>query len=530
MERGRRWLPLLVGGGIVTVALIGAGAVGTAPTTTTTSTTLGASLTDEALSGPVLEWQELATLPGTGYPFAFGRVGDQYLAFAFEGDRYTPRPPELLGWRSPDLVSWTPLDLAALPDAYTTVDIDDGGVVAVAYDDEGGSTLWLSDDGDHWARQDVPAGADVYLEGAHRHPGGLLVYGQIYDDWMDDVGDALPDEVATGVESGSLTMADWGGSIVVSGPLELTVFRATYAELGVDEPLFEGTESAVWSMGPDGDWDRIDLEDGLHLSTVLDAPWGGLVAMGWDGGSGGILLSSMDGHVWEEAGRPLSAPDLVAVWGDRLIARSAAPGLRGSLDGERWDPITPTRMLPSGLSWGIDRVAAGPLGLVAMATGWDPTNNGEMWNPPPIELEKDGYVIQANLSLGAVTIFDPAGIPVLHAFMGSGTPEEGVVWDGASQALSFLDPMDGSVIVSVSADEWQAVVDEQPPYQPPDVGSPETALIFTVDGERWSVTSPEWIEGSAYAGQPPVIVEADRVVAAAVDDAGTITIWQGTLP
>jgi len=65
MERRRRWLPLLIGGGAVAAAVYAAGAVDSGGLPATTTTTLGASLIDETLSGPALEWRRLGTVDGT---------------------------------------------------------------------------------------------------------------------------------------------------------------------------------------------------------------------------------------------------------------------------------------------------------------------------------------------------------------------------------------------------------------------------------------------------------------------------------
>jgi hypothetical protein len=183
-----------------------------------------------------------------------------------------------------------------------------------------------------------------------------------------------------------------------------------------------------------------------------------------------------------------------------------------------------------------DRLAYGNDGfveVVAVAGGtprrrrrWLPSSSAEEWSPPRSTRPASWT--------GDVTVFDREGMPVLTAAMGSGTTNENVVWDPVAAAVTFLDPTTGSPLMSVTQAEWIEGLETQPPFPEPEQETPESALIFSNDGERWSVTSSEWLDAMNYYGQPSMLVEDDRVVAVgfAIADGTTadITIWEGTLP
>jgi hypothetical protein len=534
MERRRRWLPLLVGGGVVAVAVYAAGSTGST-TPTTTSTTLGVTLIDEALTGPVVEWQQLAEV-GAGVPIAFGRSNGDYFLFGAE-TRAFAATHSAFGWRSSDLVSWVPLDLSGFPEAqWFNFIVDDAGLVAAVYHLDAPTSVWTSGDGETWTEHQLPvpdeAGA-AFVTGAVWHQDSLIVHGQMTQG-SESVLSALPSEMSAAVEAGDLSWSLEPGRVTLHGPMSITVYRATFAELGIESASFDAPPSSIIWITADGvGWTPIEDLPAFALSMVISRSADGLVASGWTE-RGGVILTSADGRAWEST-ELLTNVDLVAEWNGVLIARSeTGPGLRSSIDGSTWTTMTPTSLFPSGGEWSLRGVAAGPMGLMATAVDWGSFEE-TYTEPPPIVIEKSGYLIELSRDTGVVTVSNVDG-PVLSVEAWQNDVSELTRYDVASGNLVFIDPADGSDLVTVTADEWRraTIADEARNQGVPPGG--DALLIFTTDGETWSASSPDWLSASAFYSNGPIVVEEEMALAVSTtfldDDTSSpqITIWQGTLP
>ncbi len=202
--------------------------------------------------------------------------------------------------------------------------------------------------------------------------------------------------------------------------------------------------------------------------------------------------------------------EVVTTWnggflGDRYSATSS--GLAVSPDGEVWEPLGVEQLLPEGLSWGFDPIAAGEAGIAAVATGYDESMGFE--EPEPFVLEKDGYALTAD-EMRSSLVLSEGDTEVLRLFLDSGQVHEEVAVDFPTRTVTFIDPATDDPVVTFTFDELDEA--QQASYEGMDESREQRAFLFSRDGSEWSVQDLTDIVGeNAFVSE--LLVRDDQVIA-----------------
>ncbi|MGH8945465.1 MAG: hypothetical protein ACRDVL_04890, partial [Acidimicrobiia bacterium] len=144
--------------------------------------------------------------------------------------------------------------------------------------------VWTSEDGVVWQRYDLPfqgeAGIEYWASAlAGAASDAVVVFGLGYPNLESIVEEALPAQVRDVLGKGF--GMSWGGSplsVQVQGPFNLTIFSATFEELGIDPDLADfmgsGPAMTVWRSEDLQSWHASEESLGAEawVSQVLVGP------------------------------------------------------------------------------------------------------------------------------------------------------------------------------------------------------------------------------------------------------------------
>ena len=529
------------------------------PLATTTSTTGPVTTTTEppsTMTGPLLEWQQVATLD---IPRVTALVEFQGRQMVFGPEKDSDRDPGgLKAFESADGLTWSQLGVVIAAPAEVNAVVSSGdrllAVGSIPIATEAGSVVrpaaWMTSDGRAWTAIDLPLPSDTseVISGS-AFTGGLvgsiaLVAGQTYVDLARIIEQALPEEIRALLDEDEL---DWRldrGTVIVYGPFGVRLSEVTADDLGLDQQALndywsgDRSSQVVWvsqdlrtfearedePFGPDA-W----------IDQMLAVPKDGLIAFGW-GDMGRMTWLSEDGEAWEgqRSRREISR---ASGWGEDLVAE--APGRRQptivrSPDGVEWTETSPPEMFPGDLHWHFRSVSAGAYGVAAAAFGSDDVDQSR---PAPVTISKDGVMVTFDDWEGQVTVEDAEGNVIVYPLW----DEEGAGMSGdlVSGTIVFADPDSNRPIVELTFDE--AIRLQQSAYE--GFGSEDNlfAVIYSRDGSEWSLQPLDEIFGSSRTSVR-IGRGATTDIAVAVSETGVLAaltyefapqvvdLWLGVIP
>lgn len=511
-------------------------------TTTSTSSDLAAPIdtenfsVDQIATGPPLNWTEVFSVPD----------GDVMPPVTHEGSVYLFMPETVDGrWsghvnvlHSDDGSTWAPAGDGVDVEGYAiTATSTPRGLLLVEQSPESGFVIWHSDDGTVWdsTHVDVPGepGATFNVSTVGGNDRLIVVSGAHTTDSQLDLEKGLvaagyPPETAR--NGWNLEMVDGENKIVFYGPLGIRVLELTPAELGLTDQeasaAFNGggsSRSEMWVSADGGDFFPIASEELPWAESFSPAPDGSLIAFGWSNSGNGVW-KTWDGVIWERVaigGNVWNARQ----WRDRLVgAPFEGTDLLDSFDGSRWDQLEgmPDRFPPT-LQWHTANLGVGEAGLVMTAESYEETT-GPTGSMEPIVLEKEGFTFTMDFNLGVMDLLTPSGAH--QSWFPYGPEQEGM----------SPDPATGTIILSVGEESigftFEELADAESEYWGSFNWMPtmrHTALVFTTDGDNWSITDLAPLsDGKTMSG---LTTTAESVVAVMRDgDVEGLEVWSAPLP
>ena len=579
--------PLVVGA-FVLAAVLGVGGLGfllgrltvteetpatlpeAAPTTQTqpVPTTTERTSAEPSASGPALSWEPTDAEISAEHVAGIVEFQGRFLAYASSGSDISGTPPGVSLWSSVDGQVWSDEGVVIPAPAFVTGVVAAGdrilafgilmeGDTAGPFGPSGGSpAVWTSTDGTTWQQHELPIPTQFEQQamfggvqaGAATSDVGIAV-GYVESSIELAVMEALPPEVRELTSQPGFGFGIGGPpfSVQIQGPFGITLYSATFEELGIDPELageeFMGGGMRLWTTTDFQTWSLSESapfgQEGSVQNFVI-GPNGDLVAFGY-GRRGPTLWRSSDGITWTATPVRAELSEL-AVRGDAFISAQSTEfdtAVVRSLDGETWDRIMPDDLLSTDFMWSIGSVSAAKYGIAASANGYREEGFMMEDGPPVAVISKDGITVTFDEMFGTVTVSRGDEI-LLEVPLYEETAPEGVTYDLETSTLSFADPESGEVLISLTLAEIQQADQER--FGDGDVGMPqeETVILFSQDETSWSVQSI----GEAFdveQGFPRLFVFDDFVLAAVQEvdlRAGfdpeyvppPTRIWIGTLP
>ena len=539
-----------------------------APTTQSVpATTEPAPLVEPSGSGPALTWEPTDAEISAEHVADIVEFQGRFLAYA-SGSGISRTGVSL--WSSVDGKVWSDEGVVIPGPAFVTDVFAAGdrilafgslteGDIAGPFGPAGGSpAVWTSTDGTTWQQHQLPIPTEFEQQatfggvqaGAATSEVGIAV-GYVQPSIELAVMEALPPDVRELMEQPGLGFGMGGPpfSVQIHGPFGITVYSATFEELGIDPELaregFMGGGMQLWTTTDFQTWSMSDSEpfgpEG-SVNNFVVGPNGDLVAFGY-GRRGPTLWRSDDGVTWTATPVRAELSEL-AVRGDAFISAESTgfdTAVVRSLDGETWDPIMPDDLLSADFMWYISSVSAADYGIAASATGHS-EEGFMMENGPPVAvISKDGITVTFDEMFGTVTVSRDDEV-LLEVLLYEEEAPEGVTYDFETSTLSFADPESGEVLITLTLEEIAQADQER--FGDVDVGMPqeETVILFSQDETSWSVQSI----GEAFGveqGLFPRLFAFDDFVLAAVQEFDPhpvfdpaeyapppTRIWIGTLP
>ncbi len=548
---------LVIAGGFVALgALSPAGETAVETTTTTPATTT----TTEHLpppfdpknfevsqieSGPQFEWTHGLTLD-EGYPFGLIEHGGSLYLFVNEQAFWSGQSGDLDLWKWDGTGAWHDMGsvVGADHNVIAMTSTDDEVILVSASLEDHSVTVWRSADLTTWVRDDISVESDEPFDTIF--PGAVGV-----DDDTVVVTVSLSTNYQTMIEEAlgnadspvDLESVGWGlenDAVVIYGPFGMTVERIPFTDLGWDEDTQasvisaynSGSESKSWVQEGGGEWQEIELEGIEGVESILPYPGGGLMATGW-GSTGMVRLVSTDGGAWSQLDGN-EAPWMVRAWGDRFVAlgERSTPGLLVSDDGESWESLGPGDRFPVGIHWSTDAVAASTDGVVFTTSGLSPglpdTLPSDRALPRLLELG-DGVTLTLDFESGRLDLNTATNSFSWQMY--SSYSQDGITADFEGRMMVFSDPETGVALGTVPFDVLSDAEESYHRDRAPDTG--HRALVFTPDGETWSIQDAQAQFGNS-SGVGPLVVGAGHVAAIAFPDWWWSTqpfeVWTAPLP
>ncbi len=522
-----------------------------APTTEvrSSSTTTGSpSTSSDPDSSGSLEppaWERVETITGTA-PFSLvSHDGILYL-FGWESGPSRDRSPDVVAWSSDDGSTWQSLGtVLEAPDVVHSVVSTPMGLMAFSFGES--ATFFTSSDGLEWTAVELPVETGDSelrmhaINGVAANDESIVVLASDHLDVEGMVVDALPDELKAEGEFLPYGMG-FGGppfEVTVHGPLGITVFKASVEELGLDDEEiaelgFGGRPQAVtaWVSSDGQTWAERDL--GVdHVQTITTSQAGEFRAFGF-GERGSVLLTSPDGLNWTEDSISGFDIEVHGLWNDKMIGlrhRGPVPELVFSSDGDEWESFGLEDILTTDRFWNYMPAETGPAGIAVLAVSYD---ESEMEHQPePVAIERDGYTLTFDEMRGELTLASDDE-EILDLFIHSEQIHEEIEVDFGARTVTFLDPGTLDPLVSFSFQELEEAQARAFGDEPMGMGEEERVLLFSKDGETWSVQDLD-DEFGPDAGNPRFTISEERIVAVVpeeVDRFGEnppdLTIWIGT--
>ena len=477
-----------------------------APTTTTTVIEAPLDLENfdvgQIVSGEPLDLVRTVEIEG-GYPLGLVEHESGLYAFMTTSSEWLASEGGLWAWHSSDGLAWSPLG-EVIDDRFqvTRVIATEASMLAVGVTiDDGTVMLWESRDGVDWEATEVGIGTvsayERSIPTAVGSSGDMTVVATV--DGNDTEGlieDVLRD---AGLE---VDLGRWGwelnpevggiASVTVYGPLGIAIAEVPLDDLALsdeDRTILEGgyepspQGSIIWVHSPGSGWVEGLIPDMFGVETIAPLPDGGLVARGW-GNTGMMTAVTEDGQVWTSLGSGDSGPWSAVQWGDLLVGPDdmSLPELLISDDGESWEKAGLASHFPVAINWSTYPIAAGPTGVALAVSG---SNAGPQIGSqePTTFLTDKGHTVSLDPMSGRLEVEAGDMSHAWHVY-GHRNPEDLLV-DLAAETIELLDPEAGVSFGKVAFEELNRA--EEDFYRNEYRGDEHRALVFTQDGEQWTI-------------------------------------------
>lgn len=487
-----------------------------APTTQPVPTTVEPAPPEPSGSGPALSWESTDVEISGEHVAGIVEFQGRFLAFA-SNSGISGTPPGVSLWSTVDGKVWSDEGVVIPAPAFVTGifaagdrilafgSLTEGDIAGLFGPSAGSPAVWTSTDGTTWQQHELPIPTEFEQQaifggveaGAATGEIGIAV-GYVAPSIELAVMEALPPDVRELMSQPGLGFGMGGTpfSVQIHGPFGITVYSATFEELGIDPELVREEEESMaggmqqWTTTDFQTWSMSDAEpfgpeDSVHNFVV--GPDGDLVAFGY-GSRGPTLWRSNDGVTWTATPVRAELSEL-AVRGVAFISSESTgfdTAVVRSIDGETWDPITPDDLLSADYMWHIDSVSAAHYGIAASANGYGEGDFMEGEEPPVVVISKDGMTVTFDDMRGAMIVSGDDGVLLEVPMHEEGTPE-GITYDLETSTLSFADPESGEVLITLTLEEIQQA--EQQAFGDVGMSQEETVILFSQDEISWNVQS-----------------------------------------
>ncbi|MFQ5968180.1 MAG: hypothetical protein ACE5MI_11315 [Acidimicrobiia bacterium] len=468
---------------------------------------------DTQKSGP-LSWEAGGTLD-LAFLDSVVEFDGSYLAFGADFDGLAEKTPGVRAYRSDDGRQWSDLGVviarASLFDVASTGDqilavgaFHESPIHTTAFSMSAGApAVWTSGDGTSWERHDLPFKAEPGIDYAANAQAvaateeRAVVFGSAHPDVESVIEAAIPGEYRDLLGSTSFSTGMGGPpfSIQIHAPLGITIFSATFEELGVapevTDQFFMGPGDAggiMWTSDDLRSWDASDSlggEESIH--EVVLGPRGEFIAHGY-GLLGPLLWTSRDGLSWETTRAPEGIGQ-IAVFGNQLIATNdsgfGSSELIASSDAETWKSLTPTGLFSDDIMWHFGSLSASSYGIVAVAMGYAEEPFVEM-EPPSIVITKGDITVTHDEMHGLVVV-SRGDESLLEVSTWMEQVPDQVAFDAGNRTMTFVNPDSGEDLVTVTFEEIEAA--QQEAYGQFEPMRQESLVVFSPDGQQWTTQS-----------------------------------------
>jgi hypothetical protein len=528
----------------------------TTPTTTTTVIEAPIDLENfdigQIVSGAPLDLTRSTEIEG-GYPLGLVELDSGLYVFMTTSTEWLADEGGLWAWHSSDGSDWNPLG-EVIDDRFqvTRVIGADESMLAIGLSiDDGTVMLWESEDGVDWEATEVGTGkVSAYgrsIPTAIGSSGDMTVVATVDgNDMQGLIEDALRDsgfEVELGRWGWDLNAEVEGiSSVTVYGPLGIAVAEVPLDDLALsdeDRTILEGgyepspQGSVIWVQDPESGWVESLIPDMFGVETIAPLPDGGVVARGW-GNAGMVTAITEDGQVWTSLDSGDNGPWSAVQWGESMVGPDdrSVPELLISADGETWEEAGLASRFPVAINWSTYPMAAGP-GGVALAVSGSSAGPQMGTQEPTTFLTDKGHTISLDPMSGRLEVEAGYMSHAWHVY-GNTNPEDLLV-DLAAETIEFLDPEAGISFGKVTFEELNRA--EEDFYRSEYRGDEHRALVFTPDGEQWTIQNLAESIGPE-AAVTNLMVGANRLVAVVLPEGDWyypmvdpgFEIWMAPLP
>jgi hypothetical protein len=423
-------------------------------------------------------------------------------------------------------------------------------IAAGASIDDGSLVLWESEDGVDWSATEVDRGPNTphtrTIPTALGSDGETTVIATTTDADMQGLVERALDDAGVSVD---VARRGWGVEtdqegrwvLTIYGPFGIGARQIALADLNLSDEerqVLEGrydsnSESVLWVHHPSSGWTQTAIE-GMHgVETLVSRPSGGLVARGW-GNTGMVTATSEDGRNWTRLDTSDGGPWYAELWGETLVGPDdmSVPEILTSTDGAVWETAGLATHFPVGINWSTWPTAAGPGGVALVASGSTAGPRTETLEPVEWLTDK-GHSIAFDPMSGRLEV--EAG-EVSHTWnVYSGTQTKDLLLNLEEETIEFLDTDSGVSFGRITFAEIEEA--EEDFYGNRFRGDEHRALVFTPDGENWSIQDITDSIGPE-AVITNLMVGSDRLVAVVLpegewydpDEAPRFEIWTAPLP
>lgn len=499
--------------------------------TTTTTIDIETFSADDIATGERFFW---VNAPPSGRLWPIDMIEHDGLVYLFGSQDVTTSGSArgASAWVSADGVQWDQVG-GVIPETNTVhrVVSTEWGLIALGEGSDGTPRVWMSSDGRSFLASPLPFdrstdGSRFEITDAEVSNGVLVVIGAQVPDHSSEVLDALPETMVASNQS-SIRLEfepaerDENSIINVFAPMGLHAASLRMEELGFDQgvqSILVGPDAPprqfMWSTRDGLTWQMEDLG-----SSIVDELWhhpsGDLVAYGRRGQGSAVTISAND-MTWRPQVRSsrkwwnyeIAA---LAAWNGSMVGGGQGEQLFVSSDGLSWQPLGTGELLPDSINWRMGPAGTGEAGLVAVARALRANN------PPvfrPVVIESGDATLTVDLQ-DARLIVDRPGYEQLEVFLWTKNTLGHYEVDLAQEIVTFVDPPSRETLATVGfetlekAESSAFAIDR----------SSERALLFTPDGNTWSVQSLSNVVSETHEVESIVVLD-DRVLLLTYDSAG----------
>jgi hypothetical protein len=528
----------LVFGAVAVGAMTSPGPLAEATTTTSASTTTSMEVPetpfdlenfaiDQIAVGDPLVWRETKTMV-EGVPMGLASNDGWFYLFATPSATVNRAGSGgLRVWRSEDGRTWEYLG-EGIPPGQNVIAIAGsarGLIAATAGEDGHELVLWQSNDGVTWEPEAVPIEDDplarIGFASVTANEQTIIV-----STYLDLAIDEMISNRMTQVHGADIAASHWGWGLdeaagnpifTLWGPFGFPLAEVSAEELELTEAEIEQVQrwsrgetsgSIVWTRDQAGVWTQVEIPDADWIDSIAVTQDGVFVANGGDL-TGNTAWTSSDGITWEKWSHGVR-PYRIITWGDRLIGPTSLnrASVMASPDGDTWSDIGPGDLFPSPLQWSISDVAAGPAGILGTVVGWGQESPVDLEPIPPPTVRDGGAVLTFDYDTSLLTLV--AGADVYTWSMHAVEMPDGIGVDLATGNISFSVPETGELLAEFSFEEIQAA--EQSYWSRGWSQNEVRALVFTPDGETWTIQDPVASFGDDHLVQDMEVGDSAAVV------------------